>query len=639
MRENKTAKELTLDRRIRLLQNQVRVEDSARALTQQQHNDALTGCLTAYGECLAAGDSHDTAALFRLVALWYKSAHVPQINTLMGTILAAQRGGGARMLPSAKFLALAWQLVARLEPDDAFTTGFQPVLHALVGRVVRDHPYHSLYQLLALRAADVVGQAQLVNAPKAKVAAAKAVLDSVRASSPRLADIIAQMEVMAGAYTTIALLELTAEQKKASLATLTLPAEVVRMAGLPLVPIATTHLEVDPTCAYARGSFPAFTKFESSASLVGGVNKPRKIRAVGSDGRRYTQLAKGQDDLRQDAVMQQVFGHASALLRGAPGARARSLRMHTYRVVPFNPLAGVVEWAEDTVPLSEWLISGTASAHRRLRPEDMSNSEARDVMDAAHKLGRANLRKPFDDVCDQFHPVLHHFFLESFPTAPLWYERRLAYTRSVAVSSMVGYIIGLGDRHSSNILIGRTSAELVHIDLGVAFDQGKLLNTPETVPFRLTRDIVDGCGAAGVEGVMRRCCEETLTVLRANKESLQTLVEVLIHDPILKWAMTPEQARKRQQEPAEERDVFALEEPGESRMRATATATADTFAPGAAGVQNADAERALLRVRQKLDGIEEGEPRSVEGQVQQLIQDARDPDKLCRLFPGWAPWV
>jgi ataxia telangiectasia mutated family protein len=179
----------------------------------------------------------------------------------------------------------------------------------------------------------------------------------------------------------------------------------------------------------------------------------------------------------------------------------------------------------------------------------------------------------------------------------------------------------------------------VHIDLGVAFDQGKLLNTPETVPFRLTRDIVDGCGAAGVEGVMRRCCEETLTVLRANKESLQTLVEVLIHDPILKWAMTPEQARKRQQEPAEERDVFALEEPGESRMRATATAAADTFAPGAAGVQNADAERALLRVRQKLDGIEEGEPRSVEGQVQQLIQDARDPDKLCRLFPGWAPWV
>lgn len=39
---------------------------------------------------------------------------------------------------------------------------------------------------------------------------------------------------------------------------------------------------------------------------------------------------------------------------------------------------------------------------------------------------------------------------------------------------------------------------------GVAFEQGKVLPTPETVPFRLTRDIVDGMGITGVEGVFRR---------------------------------------------------------------------------------------------------------------------------------------
>jgi len=30
---------------------------------------------------------------------------------------------------------------------------------------------------------------------------------------------------------------------------------------------------------------------------------------------------------------------------------------------------------------------------------------------------------------------------------------RLAYTRSVAASSMAGFIVGLGDRHTSNILV------------------------------------------------------------------------------------------------------------------------------------------------------------------------------------------
>lgn len=36
-----------------------------------------------------------------------------------------------------------------------------------------------------------------------------------------------------------------------------------------------------------------------------------------------------------------------------------------------------------------------------------------------------------------------------------WLHRRINYTRSLAVMSMVGYILGLGDRHPSNIMIDR----------------------------------------------------------------------------------------------------------------------------------------------------------------------------------------
>jgi ataxia telangiectasia mutated family protein len=91
-------------------------------------------------------------------------------------------------------------------------------------------------------------------------------------------------------------------------------------------------------------------------------------------------------------------------------------------------------------------------------------------------LSNANLYRYSEE---HFKPVMHHFFLENFRTPQTWYERRLAYTRSVAVNSIVGYIIGLGDRHSSNILMDQASAEMIHIDLGVAFEQGKCLKTPE----------------------------------------------------------------------------------------------------------------------------------------------------------------
>ena len=53
------------------------------------------------------------------------------------------------------------------------------------------------------------------------------------------------------------------------------------------------------------------------------------------------------------------------------------------------------------------------------------------------------------------------------------------------------------------------------------------------------------------------------------------------------------------------------------------------------------AERALIRIRNKLQGLEDptGEALGVEGQVDYLINEARNPSNLCKIFPGWAPWL
>lgn len=51
------------------------------------------------------------------------------------------------------------------------------------------------------------------------------------------------------------------------------------------------------------------------------------------------------------------------------------------------------------------------------------------------------------------------------------------------------------------------------------------------------------------------------------------------------------------------------------------------------------AERALMRLQQKLQGLEEGVAMSIEGQVNLLIQTARDPNNLCRLYAGWQPYL
>jgi phosphatidylinositol kinase/protein kinase (PI-3 family) len=84
-------------------------------------------------------------------------------------------------------------------------------------------------------------------------------------------------------------------------------------------------------------------------------------------------------------------------------------------------------------------------------------------------------------------------------------------------------------------LIDKNTGEIIQIDLGIAFDMGKTLSTPELVPFRLTRDAVDGMGSTGVEGSYRRCCEEALKVVRSSSHVLLTILDVFRYDPLYQW--------------------------------------------------------------------------------------------------------
>jgi ataxia telangiectasia mutated family protein len=213
-----------------------------------------------------------------------------------------------------------------------------------------------------------------------------------------------------------------------------------------------------------------------------------------------------------------------------------------------------------------------------------------------------------------------------------------------------GYILGLGDRHSQNILVDKRTAEVIHIDLGVAFEQGKNLKTPEVVPFRLTRDVVDGMGVTGRDGVFRRCCEETVRVLRARHQALMTILEVFVHDPLMNWALSPTAALRLQKADEDSQPEYTRRRSLDAEL-VVATAAGSSSPPmppppvspppppEPSSRGNKDAERALQRLKAKLQGLEYGDALSVEGQVNQLIVEAEDSSRLCQMFPGWAPWL
>lgn len=51
------------------------------------------------------------------------------------------------------------------------------------------------------------------------------------------------------------------------------------------------------------------------------------------------------------------------------------------------------------------------------------------------------------------------------------FEARKSYVRTTAVMSMVGFILGLGDRHGENILLDTTCGDVVHVDFNCLFNK------------------------------------------------------------------------------------------------------------------------------------------------------------------------
>lgn len=73
------------------------------------------------------------------------------------------------------------------------------------------------------------------------------------------------------------------------------------------------------------------------------------------------------------------------------------------------------------------------------------------------------------------------------------------YSLSTAIMSVIGYVIGLGDRHLDNMLINLATGVILHIDYNVCFEKGKTLRVPEKIPFRMTPNLEEALGITGIE--------------------------------------------------------------------------------------------------------------------------------------------
>ncbi|CEJ94936.1 Putative Ataxia telangiectasia mutated [[Torrubiella] hemipterigena] len=557
---------------------------------------------------LAASDEHDNDAL-RFTALWLQRPDDEVTNKAVSRHLSK--------VPTRKFAGLMNQLTSRLQNDGS---PFQKLLMELAYNVCNDHPYHGMYQVWSGTNAKIQQKDQVA---VMRVRATELLAERLtsKESSAKVWTSISKTSRYYHAFAMDRDEKLYKAGNKLPLRNSPKGQNLMSCLSRYPIPPPTMHIEVSATRNYSH--IPMVAKVDSTMTIASGISAPKIITLVGTDGKRYKQLVKGShDDLRQDAIMEQVFAAVSSVLKLHRTTRQRNLGIRTYKVLPLTASSGLIEFVPNTIPLHEFLMP----AHEKYYPRDLKGSSCRKEIFNVQGQSVEIRVSTYKKITERFHPVMKHFFMEHFTDPDEWFTRRLAYTRSTAAISILGHVLGLGDRHGHNILLDTKTGEAVHIDLGVAFEAGRILPVPELVPFRLTRDIVDGMGITKTEGVFRRCCEFTLDALREEQYSIMTILDVLRYDPLYTWTIAPLRMAKLQKNRHNDDNAAPEESIAENAKKETKT-TSTLNEPS-------EADRALEVVRKKLS-----KALSVSATVNDLINQATDERNLAVLYCGWSAYA
>lgn len=502
-----------------------------------------------------------------------------------------------RLLPSHKPLVWCTQLLSRISKEKSV---FQESVQNLVMKVFQEHPFHSLYYLISLIHHD----------DYSKNAANASMLPKVDAAK-KLRERLLSLDLLYTQTTlfpierffgeSIALAEYKTSKGKS------VHLDKLKIGGywlndLPAIPPPTLYIPVSKT---GYSDVPRMINVDPRVNVAtSGISLPKIANFNLSDGTEHKMLLKfGTDDLRQDATMEQVFEKVNNFFKKDKETRRRRLRVRTYKAVPLGPKAGVIEF----VPNSKAFIEVVRPYHQKY--DSIKLEKAREMMKECQTELTSQRLAVYKGITQKIHPVLRKYFVDTFTTPDTWFEARQIYTKGVAASSVVGHILGLGDRHCNNILIDQFTGEPIHIDLGVAFDQGKRLPIPETVPFRLTRDIVDGFGLTGTKGAFSKLSEHTLRVLRDNRDHIIAILDVLRWDPLYSWSISPIRMTKLQ----EDNSGIEKLDPQDDGSEASA---------------------AVATVKEKIhhEGL------SAEATVRELIREATSEENLAVIYCGWCPF-
>ena len=263
---------------------------------------------------------------------------------------------------------------------------------------------------------------------------------------------------------------------------------------------------------------------------------PRQLVMIGNDDKEYMFLLKGHEDLHQDERVMQLFILVNTILENDQSIKNKNLFIDTFSVLPLSHSTGIIGWVPNCDTLHQLIKEKREMSHFIQNNENNKLHKIYPKYETAKFMNKVEIFK--DTIKDSKASEIKDMIWIKSKNCETWLIRRTNYSRSLAVMSMVGYILGLGDRHPSNLMMSRKTGKIIHIDFGDCFEVAmKRDKFPEKVPFRLTKMLVKALEASGVGGTFKIISEKVMELLRNNKDSLLAILGSFLYDPLISFKL------------------------------------------------------------------------------------------------------
>jgi len=262
-------------------------------------------------------------------------------------------------------------------------------------------------------------------------------------------------------------------------------------------------------------------------------------------------LCKGTEDLRQDQRVSQLFSISQKIMDRNAKCRSKQLKINYYSVYPLTIDFGIVEWMNSAASLASMVKAGfpTGSSDPSKALEHCMTAYMSTVLDnkdqhvemlaaAVNKSVSGDLRTKMEKICAIIpEDALRRGMHSAASSIMMFHQFRQEFSRTVAASSAVQWILGIGDRHAENNLISKTNGGLLPIDFGIAFGDGvSRLPIPELMPFRLSPQMQFVFAPLQAKYILRRRMASVFSALREKSSEILSLCEVFVKDRLLNIA-------------------------------------------------------------------------------------------------------